>query len=336
MSRLRKAYKSKLEKMPDGGNPPIRVGDYLNKKSQNSTKEEFLKKAKVTPQKETPTSNYSDMLDVAFDAGANAPGLTGMIFSGAGLVNDVAQGDWLGVGLNTANMLTAGLAKGAMSAARVLNNSGARNLARATASTSRSLNRVSNRVNRFTKPIDTGKTLLLNNSNYSAYPKEYKDNTTIRPFLNKPKMPNGGLYPVGDYDRTLAPKKGNYLLPDINRPSYIDDEGGRRSEYKMGVNLDGRETVIPTVVNGRQLSEEEAIDRYQKTGLHMGKFGTPDQSEYASRLRTARYNMLENPVTFNAGMFEKGGKFLPTVIAQKLEHKPSKGLRESYKRRKRI
>lgn len=30
------------------------------------------------------------------------------------------------------------------------------------------------------------------------------------------------------------------------------------------------------------------------------------------------------------------GKFLPTAIAQKLEHKPSKGLKESYKRRKRI
>jgi ribosomal protein S27E len=122
------------------------------------------------------------------------------------------------------------------------------------------------------------------------------------------KMPNGGSILLEDYDKTMAPKKGNYLLPDINRPSYVDSEGGRRSEYKMGFNIDGKETVIPTVVGGRQLSPDEAVDRYRKTGLHMGQYNTPQEADYAARLRTARYNMLEDPIRFTSPEFKKGGK----------------------------
>jgi hypothetical protein len=125
----------------------------------------------------------------------------------------------------------------------------------------------------------------------------------------KRKMPNGGsVLSMGDYDRTTAPKKGNYLLPDINRPGYTDFEGGRRTEYKIGVNIDGKETLLPTVVGGKQLTEDEAINRYYKTGLNMGKFNTPQEAEYASRLRTARYNMLADPVRFQASQLKNGGK----------------------------
>jgi hypothetical protein len=121
------------------------------------------------------------------------------------------------------------------------------------------------------------------------------------------KYQSGGLS-MGDYDLTTAPKRGDYLLPDINRPSYIDEAGNKRSEYRMGVNIDGRETLIPTVVGGKQLSEDEALDRYYKTGLHMGQFNTPEEADYASRLRTARYNMLEDPIRFQADQFQVGGR----------------------------
>ena len=128
----------------------------------------------------------------------------------------------------------------------------------------------------------------------------------------KRKMPNGGsVLSMGDYDRTTAPKKGNYLLPDINRPSYIDESGNTRSEYKMGINVNGKETLIPTVVGGRQLSNDEAIDRYRSTGLHMGQFNTPKEADYAARLRTARYNMLDNPIKFQANQFKDGGTLPP-------------------------
>lgn len=132
-----------------------------------------------------------------------------------------------------------------------------------------------------------------------------------KPYVYKGRqMPNGGsVLSMGDYDLTSAPKKGNYLLPDINRPSYRDSDGKRRSEYKMGFRDDsGKEVLIPTVVGGRQLSEDESINRYYQTGLHMGKFNTPQESDYAARLRTARYNMLEDPIRFNANQFKNGGE----------------------------
>jgi hypothetical protein len=122
------------------------------------------------------------------------------------------------------------------------------------------------------------------------------------------KMQSGGLFPVGPYDEMMAPKQGNYLQPDINRPSYIDDFGGMRSEYRMGFNSDGKETLIPTVVQGRQLSEDEAIDNYYRTGLHMGKYDTVQDAENASRLRTAKYNMFQDPVRFNMNEYQYGGE----------------------------
>lgn len=140
-------------------------------------------------------------------------------------------------------------------------------------------------------------------------------------------MPNGGVIPIplADYDKTMAPKKGNYLLPDINRPSYIDSEGGRRSEYKMGVNFNGEEITIPTVVNGRQLSEDEAVQRYKESGLHMGKYKTPTEADYYSRLRTAKYNVLEDPVRYDSSSFRDGGKYLPTAVSQELARKKEGG-----------
>lgn len=132
------------------------------------------------------------------------------------------------------------------------------------------------------------------------------------------KMQTGGLFPVGPYDEMMAPKQGKYLLPDINRPSYIDEEGGRRSEYKMGFNDGENEVLIPTVVGGKQLSEDEAIAQYERTGLNMGKFKTPEEAEYASKMRTAKYNMLEDPIRYQNNQFQKGG------------------LKQSYKKTKRF
>jgi hypothetical protein len=144
------------------------------------------------------------------------------------------------------------------------------------------------------------KKALLNMLNYMAkndQPTEYYGQVGMqKPIVLEP-----------DYDMYKAPRQGNYLLPDINRPYYIDEVGDKRSEYRIGTNIDGRETLIPTVVGGKQLSEDEALQRYYQTGLHMGMYTTPEQAEYASRLRTAKYNMLQDPARFNASMFEQGG-----------------------------
>jgi hypothetical protein len=255
--------------------------------------------------------------EVALDLTSMVPGPIGMGASGLGLFNDLYQGDWLGVGSNTANILTGGTSKALMSTARLANNAGARNAARALASGSRSLNRTSKAINNYTKPIDTTRN-VLNTPYFPTQRGGYQDNTRLAPVVRpvKPKMQTGGLFAVGPYDEMMAPKQGKYLQPDINRPSYRDEEGGRRSEYKMGFNDGENEVLVPTVVGGKQLTEDEAIAQYERTGLHMGKFKTPEEAEYASRLRTARYNMLEDPVRFSADQFQGGGTVRTSMIEE--------------------
>jgi hypothetical protein len=115
---------------------------------------------------------------------------------------------------------------------------------------------------------------------------------------------------IKDYDRDEAPRQGNYLLPDINRPGYVDTLNQLRTEYRMGINDPrlNKEVLIPTVINGRQFSPDAAVDRYYNTGYHMGMFDTPEQAELASMLRTQKYNTLIDPVrTSPVLQFKKGG-----------------------------
>ena len=110
------------------------------------------------------------------------------------------------------------------------------------------------------------------------------------------KMQAGGIFTEFNYDKNSAPKQGDYLLPDINRPHYNTTDGEIRSEYKMIIEEDGQFIVIPTVVNGKQLNEDQAIDNYHKSGYHMGKFNTLAEADIESQKRTAKYNFLMNPI----------------------------------------
>jgi hypothetical protein len=250
-------------------------------------------------------------LGMALEAATYVPGPIGTYASGASALANLYQGDYVGAGLDALNMATFGTAKGLMGVARAANTIRPySNLAVNAAQASRTVNRVAKKVAPVTRAAGTVNEFT--SSPYNATMRvPQRDNAQVqfRPNPNMRRMPNGGsVLSMGDYDVTTAPKKGNYLLPDINRPGYIDSEGARRTEYKMGVNIDGKETLLPTVVGGKQLTEDEAINRYYKTGLNMGKFNTPQEADYASRLRTAKYNMLENPIRFQASQLKNGGK----------------------------
>ena len=61
--------------------------------------------------------------------------------------------------------------------------------------------------------------------------------------------------------------------------------GGVSTVYSISINEDGQEVLIPRVVKGRVVSEQEAIDHYHKTGEHLGKFKTVNEANtYAEQL----------------------------------------------------
>jgi len=74
-----------------------------------------------------------------------------------------------------------------------------------------------------------------------------------------------------------------------NRPIYRQPDGSISTVRSMGINEDGKEVLIPTIgrnENGAyQMSDDEAIDHYHRTGEHLGKFNTVEgANQYAEWL----------------------------------------------------
>jgi hypothetical protein len=79
-----------------------------------------------------------------------------------------------------------------------------------------------------------------------------------------------------------------------NRPRVRMEDGSTATIRSMGVNIDGREVLVPTVSDdGRVMSDDEAVETYRRTGRHLGIFATPEASSaYAERLSADQGRML--------------------------------------------
>jgi len=80
-------------------------------------------------------------------------------------------------------------------------------------------------------------------------------------------------------------EKGNINLN--NRPRVKNKDGSISTVRSIGFQDEsGKEVLIPTVhPDGYIMSNKEAIDRYYKTGEHLGKFDSVDESNsYAEQL----------------------------------------------------
>lgn len=73
---------------------------------------------------------------------------------------------------------------------------------------------------------------------------------------------------------------------DTTNRSVVNLKGGGQGTIRsMSFNDEGVEVLIPTIINGQEVSEEEAIAHYKRTGEHLGKFKTPqDATRYAQGL----------------------------------------------------
>ena len=77
---------------------------------------------------------------------------------------------------------------------------------------------------------------------------------------------------------------------DLSKRPQVRTPEGIATVRSLGVNIDGKETVIPTVSDdGRIMSNDEAVATYRKTGKHLGKFENVDQaSAYGQALHEAQ------------------------------------------------
>ena len=86
---------------------------------------------------------------------------------------------------------------------------------------------------------------------------------------------------VAEFDKEY---KGNI---DLNaRPFLRNEDGSISTESSFGFRDDRNEEVlIPTIIEGKRWSEDDAVGNYYKTGKHLGKWPAPkddtkDNSEY--------------------------------------------------------
>lgn len=92
---------------------------------------------------------------------------------------------------------------------------------------------------------------------------------------------NGLLEDFSDYtgmpiSKDMEGYTGNI---DINNRRTIENpDGSVSTERSITIEEDGDFVNIPTIVDGVETSEEDAINAYHRTGQHLGKFKSRDEA----------------------------------------------------------
>lgn len=64
-----------------------------------------------------------------------------------------------------------------------------------------------------------------------------------------------------------------------NRSVIVQEDGSISTELSFSVEIDGLEVLLPTVIDGQIVSENDAINHYHETGEHLGMFSNPETAE---------------------------------------------------------
>lgn len=76
--------------------------------------------------------------------------------------------------------------------------------------------------------------------------------------------------------------RGNIDL--YNRTPYDNGDGSISTVDSFSVNLDGKEVLLPTIIDGKRYSEDDAIAHYERTGEYLGIFDTPGEANAYAEL----------------------------------------------------
>jgi hypothetical protein len=98
-----------------------------------------------------------------------------------------------------------------------------------------------------------------------------------------------------------------------NRPVVRNRDGSISTVRSISIGTDQGEVLIPTVVNGRVVSDDQAVAEYRRTGRHLGVFRTPEEATaYAERLHSQQERQyrpqahFRDPRGFTAGRMTSG------------------------------
>lgn len=70
-----------------------------------------------------------------------------------------------------------------------------------------------------------------------------------------------------------------------NRIVIQNEDGSFSTEISFSVEIDGLEVLLPLIINGELVSEEEAVNHFLETGEHLGMFSSIEECEkYAEEL----------------------------------------------------
>ena len=135
---------------------------------------------------------------------------------------------------------------------------------------------------------------------YVTGKKEMPEGYQSKDLRKESKDQPGGRRPE-PHDLSNAPGllvKGN--IDPYNRKVEHRPDGSIATVASFSFNEDGKEVLIPSVIDGKTVSQEEAIAHYHRTGEHLGKFDTPEHADdYAQKFH-------ENQEAIYGGNAESG------------------------------
>ena len=97
-------------------------------------------------------------------------------------------------------------------------------------------------------------------------------------------------------------------------PKYTNPDGTVSNEVSMGMNIDGREMLLPSFWEGSRHDANDVEDRYRKTGEHLGVFNSVEDADRGAQLREYMNNEVL-PYKKSGGWLQKyqTGGFIPTA-----------------------
>ena len=121
--------------------------------------------------------------------------------------------------------------------------------------------------------------------------------------------------------KTIMKSKPDYGKGNINlnnRKRAINEDGSISTVRSMSFeDENGKEVLIPTVINGKVVSDEEAIQHYYNTGEYLGKFNTVEEADkYAEELHN-KQDFLYNKEKVETNLVKKEQEF--PILYQVLE-----------------